>query len=162
MVPEEGLSHPQASMPAGFVEKDLNYYLRMVRGDFGELEEVSPAKVRDPGSPKNIVILLTSPYLGHENHELGKRLLRFFFQALINQQIKPRAVILMNTAVTMACPESDIIGRLAILEEQEVKILLDAISVDELGLEEKIKVGTISDMETITEHLLAAWKVISL
>ena len=134
----------------------------MVRGDFGELEETKPQKVGGPGPPKNIVILLTSPTLGHENKELGIRLMRFFFQAIINQQVKPRAVILMNTAVTMACPDSGMIGRLAILEEQEVKVLLDAISVDELELEEKIKVGTIADMETITEHLLAAWKVISL
>ncbi|MCD6310647.1 MAG: hypothetical protein J7M18_08015 [Candidatus Eremiobacteraeota bacterium] len=134
----------------------------MVRGDFGELEETSPARIRDPGTPKNIVILVTSPTMGHENPGLGKRLMKFFFQALINQQVKPRAVILMNTAVTMACLENEMLGRLAILEEQEVKILLDAISVDEMGLEDKVKIGTISDMETITEHLLAAWKVISL
>ncbi|MCL5038160.1 MAG: hypothetical protein M1269_13780 [Chloroflexi bacterium] len=149
-------------MPAGFVEKDLNYYLRTVRGDFGEFEETLPLKIRGPGGAKNIVILLTSPYMGHEDVGLGGRLLKFFFQALINQQVKPRAVILMNTAVTMACQDSEMLGRLAILEEQEVKVLIDAISVEELDLEGKIKVGTVSDMETITEHLMAAWKVISL
>ena len=145
-----------------FVEKDLNYYLRMIRGDFSEVEEAHPMKIQNPSSPKNIVILLTSEYLGTGDEKIGKRLLKAFFQSLVNNQIIPRAVILMNSAVKLALNESEVFKFLNILEEKTVKVLLCALSVDEYQLEEKIKVGVLADMDSILEHLLGAWKVIAL
>ena len=150
------------TLPSTIVEKDLNYYLRMIRGDFSEFEETHPMKVQASSSPKNIVILLTADKLGQGKASTGKRLLRFFFQSLINQQIYPRAVILTNSAVKLADPESEIYRSLVILEEQNVRVLICVLSAEEYGLEDKINLGVLSDMDSIVQNLLSAWKVITL
>lgn len=153
-----------AALPPTFAEKDLNYYLRMIRGDFADLEENEPQRVRVGGAPsqKNIVILLGSMGLGTGREDLGRRLLAHFLQALINQRSKPRSIILTNSAVRLAAEDGQALQRLVVLEEQGIKILSCVISAEEHGVDASIKVGTHVDMDAICEHLLSAWKVISL
>jgi len=146
-----------------FVEKDLNYYLRMIRGDYSELEETHMMKAKIPSAPKNIVVLITSNQLGIGKEDVGKRLLKHFLRSLVNQRVKPKAIIFMNSAVELAVSDDpQLLGSLTMLEEQTVKIMICAISLDEYGLEEQTKVGIVSDMDTILENILSAWKVISL
>lgn len=154
----------KATMPPTFAEKDLNYYLRMIRGDFAQIEEQEPQPVR-PGtapSPKNIVLLIGSPTMGTGNEDLGKRLLRHFLGAVIHNRVKPRAIILTNSAVTLAAEDGDVLHKLIVLEEQGIRIMLCVLSVDEYGIEEKLKVGAIADMDAIADLLLSALKVITL
>lgn len=153
-----------ASMPPTFAEKDLNYYLRMIRGDFAELEEQEPQPLRISNAPsqKNVVILIGSAGMGTGREELGKRLLRHFLGAVIHNRVKPRAIILTHSAVTLAAEEGDVLHKLIVLEEQGIRIMLCVLSVDEYDIEEKIKVGAIADMDAIADLLLSAWKVITL
>ena len=148
--------------PPVFAEKDLNYYLRMIRGDFAELEETQMAKTASSSKQKNIVVVLSSVGLGHGKPELAKRLLRVFIQAMVHNRVKPRALILLNEAVQLAAEGSDLITDLDILHQQGVRILVDVISADEYRVEELLKVGSIADMDNICDYLLTAWKVISL
>jgi len=134
----------------------------MIRGDFAELEEVQSMKIAGPASQKNIIILFRSDSIGDIKGELGKRLVRFFLQSLINSRIKPKAIILMASAVNLALDGSDAMGKLAILEEQGIKIMVCALSCDELECEENVKIGVLSDMDSICENIMNAWKVISL
>lgn len=154
----------KATMPPTFAEKDLNYYLRMIRGDFEQLEEQEPQPVRTSTAPshKNIVLLITSPTMGTGNEELGKRLLRHFLGAVIHNRVKPRAIILTNSAVTLAAEDGDVLHKLIVLEEQGIRIMLCVLSVDEYDIEEKLKVGAIADMDAIADMLLSALKVITL
>ena len=154
----------KATMPPTFAEKDLNYYLRMIRGDFAQLEEQEPQPVRASNAPsqKNVVVLLGSPTIGTGNEELGKRLLRHFIGALVHNRVKPRAIILTNSAVHLAAEDGDVLHKFIVLEEQGIRIMLCVLSVDEYGIEEQIKVGAIADMDAIADMLLSAWKVISL
>ncbi len=56
------------TVPPVFAEKDLNYYLRMIRGDFGETEEEGQmAKSVSASKQKNIVLVLNSQGLGQGN-----------------------------------------------------------------------------------------------
>jgi hypothetical protein len=149
-------------MPTTFAEKDLNYYLRMIRGDFAELEEEQVLKKAGGPSPKNIVILIGSKTLGSGDEKVGARLLRHFLQALVHNRVKPRSLILLNEAVMLATAESGVLNDLTILEEQGIRILICVVSADEYGIEDEIKVGSIADMDAICDHLLNAWKVIRL
>ena len=153
----------QGAVPPTFAEKDLNYYLRMIRGDFAELEEQEPQMVRVASAPsqKNIVILLSSTAIGTGNEALGKRLLRHFLEAVGHNRVKPRAVILVNSAVHLAVEEGEILHKLMILQEQGIKILVCVLSADEYKVEEQLKVGSVADMDAIAEHLLSAWKVMT-
>ncbi|MHB2015567.1 MAG: DsrE family protein [Candidatus Xenobia bacterium] len=149
------------SVPPTFAEKDLNYYLRQIRGDFAELEETQAVKVGGPSSQKNIVILLSSNHLG-SNQELGRKLMRHFIAAICTNRVKPRAIILTNEAIHLALETSEVVGKLTALEEQGTRIMVCVTSADEYGVADKLKVGCIADMDAIADHLLQAWKVISL
>ncbi len=134
----------------------------MVRSDFSELEELQVARQRGPTSVKNIVILILSTELGPGRKELGKKLLLSFLQSLIHNQIKPKAIILMNKAVTLATEPESSVGNLIMLEEQGTKIMVCLASADDWGVTDKIKVGFVASMDEICEQLLTAWKVITL
>lgn len=148
--------------PPVFAEKDLNYYLRMIRGDFAESEEAQMATSVSSSKQKNIVVVLSSTGLGQGKPELSKRLLKFFVSALVHNRVKPRAIILLNEAVTLAADGSDIAKDLDVLHQQGVRIMVDVISADEYRVEQNLKVGAIADMDNICDFMLTAWKVITL
>jgi hypothetical protein len=150
------------AMPPVFAEKDLNYYLRMIRGDFGEAEEGQMAKTASSSKQKNIVLVLSSVGLGHGKPELSQRLMKFFVQALVHNRVKPRALILLNEAVLLAAEGSALLTDLDVLVQQGVRVMVDVISADEYKVEQNLKVGAIADMDNICDFLLTAWKVISL
>ncbi|MBI2252278.1 MAG: DsrE family protein [Armatimonadetes bacterium] len=132
----------------------------MIRGDFSELEETQALKIKGPGAQKNIVILVKSESLGSDEI-LGKNLMNSFLQSLINNHIKPKAIIFTNQAVKLALNDSPNLGKLLILEEQGIKVLICEQSVSYYQISKLLKVGSLTDMETISEHLLSAWKVIT-
>ena len=136
------------TMPPVFAEKDLNYYLRMIRGDFAELEETQMAKSVSSSKQKNIVLVLSSSGLGHGKPELAQRLMKFFIQALVHNRVKTRAVILLNEAVHLAVEGSPVLNDLDILVQQGVRVLVDVSSADEYAVEEKLKVGSIATWTT--------------
>ena len=151
------------TVPPVFAEKDLNYYLRMIRGDFGEAEEEGQmAKTVSASKQKNIVLVLSSQGLGQGKPELSQRLMKFFIQALVHNRVKPRAVILLNEAVQLAAEGSALVNDLDVLVQQGVRVMVDVISADEYKVEQNLKVGCIADMDNICDFLLTAWKVISL
>jgi hypothetical protein len=150
------------TVPPVFAEKDLNYYLRMIRGDFGESEETQMAKTTSSSKQKNIVVVLSSLGLGHGQPELSQRLMKFFIQALVHNRVKPRALILLNEAVKLAADGSPLTADLDVLVQQGVRVMVDVISADEYKVEQQLKVGSIADMDNICDFLLTAWKVISL
>lgn len=150
------------TVPPSFAEKDLSHYLRMIRGDFAELEEGLPEKLPTSSKQKNIVILLGSKSLGRGNLELGVKLTKLFLSALANGPTKPRAIVLVNDAVELAVEGSPVISELTVLAEQGVQVYSCLSSLDEISKEEQIAVGSQADMAQICEVLLTAWKVVSL
>lgn len=150
------------TIPPSFAEKDLNYYLRMIRGDFAELEEGQPAEVISSSKRKNIVLFIGSTRLGSGNPELGERLMKFFLKALLHHRVKPRAIVLVNEAVKLSVEGSPVLDDLIVLSEQGVQVLVCVLSADELKLEDQVAVGSVADMDKICELLLTAWKVVTL
>ena len=150
------------TVPPSFAEKDLSHYLRMIRGDFAELEEGLPEKLPTSSKQKNIVILLGSKSLGRGNQELGLKLSKLFLASLANGPTKPRAIVLLNDAVELSIEGSPLISELTVLSEQGVQVFSCRSSLDEIEAEEKIAVGAQADMAKIFEVLLTALKVVSL
>ncbi len=150
------------TVPPSFAEKDLNYYLRMIRGDFAELEEGLPERLPTSSKQKNIVIFLGSKALGRGCNDLGQKLMKLFLRALAHGSAKPKALVLVNDAVELSVDGSPVLGELAVLSEQGVHVYSCLSSLDEFRIEEKIAVGSQADMELICELLLNAWKVVTL
>ena len=150
------------TVPPSFAEKDLNYYLRMIRGDFAELEEGLPEKLPTSSKQKNIVILMGSKSMGRGNPELGLKLTKLFLKSLSHGGVTPRAIVFVNDAVELAIDGSPVIDELTVLSEQGVQVMSCLSSLDEIEAEEKIAVGSQVDMAKICEVLMTAWKVVSL
>ncbi len=152
----------ESRLPPTFQEQDLNYYLRMIRGDYSTMEEVAPRSMVGPSQVKNLVLVFTSDAIGVGNELLGKKLMLHLLQSVVNGSHKPRAIILLNGAVRMASGRNDTIGRLTVLEEQGSKIMVCVSSAEEYGIIDNINVGFVASMDEIVESLMTALKVITL
>lgn len=149
-------------IPPTFKEKDLNYYLRMIRTDYSTMEELQPLKISGPSQVKNLVLVFTADRLGVGNELLGKRLILLFLQSVINGNSKPKAIILFNSAVKLTAGNNETIGKLTVLEEQGSKIMVCISSAEEYDIMDEIKVGFVASMDEINETMMSALKVITL
>jgi hypothetical protein len=145
-----------------FKEQDLSYYLRMIHGDYSSLEEFQPQKMGGSSQVKNIVVVFTSDSLGRGNELLGKKLVIHFLQSLINGGSKPKAIVLLNSAVKMASGRNETIGKLTVLEEQGAKIMVCISSAQDYELLDNLSVGFAASMDDICEAMMTALKVITL
>lgn len=152
---------PSVSPPI-FQEKDLSYYLRMIRREYSEFEEATPQKSEGPAQVRNIVIVFGSESIGKGKEGLGKKLMYLLLQSLINGSTKPRAIILMNSAVKMSNGKSEAMRKLMTLEEQGSKVMVCISSAEEYDLADDIHVGFLASMDEICETIMTAWKVITL
>lgn len=143
-------------------EKDLNYYMRMIRGDFEQLEESSALKVGGSASRKNVVVLFRSSRFGRGDSEIGETLMKHFLQAIIRSRSKPKAMIFSNEAVYIPVEGSKFFDIITAVAEQGVQILFCNESVEYYGLASKIKIGKLVDMDEICDNIFNAWKVITI
>lgn len=143
--------------PATFVEKDLTYYLRMIRNDFSELEDIQYSRERTHGSEKNIVLVFSGPYVGVPG-ELGSELLPKFVQSLVRAKNRPRTMIFWCEAVQLCQADSPVLEELVLLKNMGIEILVCETSA--AATDKPLKVGCLCSMDKICAHMINAWKVV--
>ncbi len=121
----------------------------------------------NPGSnpelnPGPTVVAISSDGMGRGDDDLGRVLIRSHLHALTEISPKPDVMIFFNTGVMLAVEGSPALEDLRALEGQGARILLCGTCVGHFNLKEKVAVGEISNMYTISETLLRAGKVINL
>lgn len=109
---------------------------------------------------ENIVIAIGSDKMGEGEEELGKILIKGFVYALTEAETLPKTVLLYNKGVLLASTFEDTIKDLKILEERGVEILSCGTCANFYHVQDKIKVGTLTNMYTILEKQMKATKVI--
>jgi selenium metabolism protein YedF len=107
-------------------------------------------------------LLISAANLGRGSDELGSVLMRSFFYSLSEAEVLPRRVIFINSGVQLCCQDSPVLGSLLALEQKGVELLACGTCLDYYHLKEKLCAGSVSNMYTILEHLMAAEKVITL
>lgn len=110
----------------------------------------------------SLVIAVSSDSLGRGDEELGKVLLRNYLHTLTESPIKPHTMLFFNAGVTLATEGSPLLADLQTLHEQGVRILLCGTCVAHFDLKDRVRVGEISNMYTISETMLSAGRVINL
>jgi len=100
-------------------------------------------------------MVLDTDALGVGDKELGKKLLKSFLKLLCQRHDKPRTVVLYQRGVTLACQGSDVIDLLQHLQREGVEILLCTTCLEYYDLMDKVVVGTISNMGTIQDRMMA-------
>jgi selenium metabolism protein YedF len=110
----------------------------------------------------NQVIFVTSDSLGNAPAELGERLMRGFFHALLESQVKPEKIIFMAGGVKLVTGDSKLLEDLKSIASKGTEILACGTCLEYFGLTNKLEVGRISNMYEIVESLMGCEKIVRL
>lgn len=134
-------------------EQDGSFYINISK------EELRPEKNNlRPGT----VVLVKSNMLGQGNDDLGSTLMKSFMYSLTQLDEEINALIFLNSGVLLTTAGSELIEYIKQLEKNGVKVVSCETCLDFYDLTDKLAVGTIGNMYSITEALLQATKVIAL
>lgn len=108
----------------------------------------------------NHIVVLDSCEMGQGDSELGKILIKGFVYALTQLEDLPKTIILYNGGAKLAIEDSPCIEDLKTLEKLGIEILTCGTCLKHYKIEEKLAVGTVTNMYTIAEKMLQASSVI--
>jgi selenium metabolism protein YedF len=148
MLKELGLEF--ASYPDG---KDFVVEVNLVESDNAV---VSEAKKLDD------IIVLSSEEMGRGSGELGKILMKNFLYALTESDDLPVTILLYNSGVKLASENNETIEDLRKLENRGVNIMVCGLCLNYFGLQEKLQVGSVTNMYSILQTKLSAKKLIQI
>ena len=92
---------------------------------------------------------ISSDTIGHQDPELGKRLMHSFFLKLLEAAEKPSHILFLEKGVQLLLPEFSAVDALKILEESGVTLLACVTCLDYYDIKDKIEVGEVSTMPEI-------------
>ncbi|QGT98726.1 Hypothetical protein SYNTR_0133 [Candidatus Syntrophocurvum alkaliphilum] len=135
-------------------EKSGEYYINILKEEFSattDMDEIS-----------NTVILITSNVFGKGDDELGNILMKSYMYSLSQIANEIKCIIFMNSGVLLTTEGSDLIKNIEIMEDQGVEIISCGTCLDFYKLQDKLMVGNIGNMYTISEKMITAGKVITI
>lgn len=109
---------------------------------------------------KSTVVVLSSAEMGSGDEVLGKLLMKGFVYALSHQEELPETVLLYNGGAFLSCEGSESLEDLKEMEAMGVEIRTCGTCLNHYGLDDKLRVGEVTNMYDITESLMKAAKVI--
>ncbi len=118
--------------------------------------EIKEKKIED----ENVVVVIDSDEMGKGDKELGEVLIKGFVYSLTEMEVLPKTIILYNKGVFLATKNENTIEDLKKLEEMGVEIISCGTCVNYYGLQESLKVGTLTNMYTILDRQMKATKVV--
>ena len=137
-------------------EKEGQYYISIFKDE--GLQEKDEKETLEG----NTVVLIGSNVMGRGDDKLGGILIKSFLYSLTQMEGEIKSVIFMNSGVLLTTAGSELIEHLQALSNQGTEILSCGTCLDFYNVSNKLAVGTVTNMYTITEKLLHAGRVISL
>jgi len=104
--------------------------------------------------PKEKVLFISSDSLGRGSEELGRTLMKAFVNALSENEVIPKKIVMVNSGVKLACTGSELLEALRKLEKRGVEILVCGTCLNYFNLMKEIKVGKVSNAYEILNTLL--------
>lgn len=111
-------------------------------------------------SKGDFIIAFTSDKMGDGDQELGHLLMSNFIKAIKDLDVLPSGMVFYNKGVTLGADDSPVIDQLKEIERMGVTMLLCATCVKFYSLEEKIKIGTLSNMFEIVQVMSLAGNIV--
>jgi selenium metabolism protein YedF len=100
-------------------------------------------------------VFISTDRLGRGDDELGRILMKNFIYSLARADSQPKAVMLMNEGVRLACEGSSSLDDLGLLAEAGVPVKACGTCLDYLGLTEKLVVGDVGTMPDAVQALMS-------
>lgn len=124
------------------------------------MRQEEQAAVCRPDQRGDTVVAIASECMGHGDKELGAALMKGFIYALSQQEVLPRTILLYNGGAKLSVEGAVTLEDLKSMEAQGVEILTCGTCLNFYGLQDKLAVGSVTNMYTIVEKLMQAEKVI--
>lgn len=140
-------------------EKEKEYCINILVSQNVDLSEEDKNTISCDSILKHIVVL-ASCEMGQGDSELGGILIKGFVYALTQLEDLPKTIIMYNGGAKLAIEDSPCIEDLKTLENLGVEILTCGTCLKHYKIEEKLAVGTVTNMYTIAEKMLQASSVI--
>ena len=141
-----------------FAQAEEGWSIHMTRGQAVVEPELTPdlTVCAPAAAARRRVLLISSDQIGRGEPELGAILMRSFLYALSAVEPRPETLILLNAGVKLAAEGSPVLAELRELERQGLQILACGTCLEYYHLQERLAVGSISNMYTIAETLMDA------
>jgi len=111
---------------------------------------------------EDLVIFVASDKMGLGNDELGEVLMKGYFYTLTERTPLPKAVLFVNSGITLTVEDSPVLEHIRTLEELGVEILSCGTCLDYYMLKDKLAVGGVTNMYTIVDTMNGAKKTIKI
>jgi selenium metabolism protein YedF len=111
-------------------------------------------------SQGDFLVAFSSDKMGDGDEELGHLLMNNFIMAIKDLDVLPRKMVFYNKGVTLGAVGSPVADQLKEIEKMGVTLLFCATCVDFYSLNEKIKIGTLSNMFEIAQVMSSATHII--
>lgn len=109
-----------------------------------------------------MVYFISTNMIGHQDSELGKKLMISFVRTLAEAETVPTHLLFMERGVQLLTEDFQAADALKYLEEKGVSLLACGTCLDYYGLTGKIVAGRVSTMSEILRTMQEADKVIKL
>ncbi|MDP0506899.1 MAG: sulfurtransferase-like selenium metabolism protein YedF [Fusobacterium sp. JB019] len=109
---------------------------------------------------EKIVVVLASDIMGEGDKELGDVLIKGFIYSLTEMEILPKTILMYNKGVMLSTINDNTVEDLKKLEAMGVEILSCGTCVNYYGVQDKLKVGSLTNMYTIVERQMKATKIL--
>ncbi|HXY53534.1 MAG TPA: sulfurtransferase-like selenium metabolism protein YedF [Nitrospirota bacterium] len=108
---------------------------------------------------KSLLLIVGSDVMGREE-DLGKTLMKAFFETMKVYKQLPHTIFLLNTGVNLATVNADIVGLLREIEKMGVEIYSCGTCLTKYNLESELKVGHRGTMNIVVEGMQDFEKVV--
>ena len=140
-----------------------NYYVHIFKKGQTETTGLKSLNARpDSRGKENPVILITKNKLGEGSDELGALLMSSYLYTLTETLPYPTSIIFLNGGVKLTIEGSEALEHIRTLESNGVEVLSCGTCLDYFGLNDKLAVGSVSNMYTIVEKLNKSSNIITL
>jgi selenium metabolism protein YedF len=119
-----------------------------------------PPIVCSTTAPRNTVVYVSSEVMGRGDDELGTVLMEAFLDTLSQFKGELSHVVFVNGGAKLAVDGSPVLDQVRQLEELDVQVLVCGTCLNHFGIEDKVAVGTVSNMYVIIETLSKAERII--
>jgi len=124
-------------------------------------EPLVPCPVPETSAQSRNVVYVANNCMGRGDDELGQKLMRGFLRTWIDMEPKPWRMIFINSGVRLTTIDDESVEAVSMLEERGVEVLSCGTCLQFFGLEDKLRVGKVTNMYEVIESMNSATKVIS-
>jgi selenium metabolism protein YedF len=150
-------------------QKGSEYHIEVIKpGESGSNKETNPEAYcnvnneQDIGATSNYIVVVRGSEMGEGDADLGRLLIRGYFNALKGMDRLPTHIIMYNGGVKLALKNTDTVEALGELEDKGVSVLVCGTCVDFFELKGEIGAGRISNMYQIATTLADTGHVVYL